>query len=119
MKWNDIYVLAGASATDLVELVSKRGGGGIAPSKMCISLLQASTPNPADSHSGGNSGGYSGRRRSSDKGGGVHMEALQISGPPGVFEEWKVGGVMVMKCSSIVVEVVVVVVVVVVAAAEQ
>ncbi|CAM9413217.1 unnamed protein product, partial [Laminaria digitata] len=85
VKWNDIYTLAGASAADLVDLVSRRGGGGIASSKMCISLLQASPLNSAEAQSGGKSG----RRRSSDKGGGVQMEALQISGPPGVFEEWK------------------------------
>lgn len=87
VKWTDVYARAGASASDLVDLVSRRGGGGIAPSKMCISLLQVSSMNPGDSHSGGNSG----RRRSSEKGGGVQMEALQISGPPGVFEEWNVG----------------------------
>ena len=114
VKWNDVYALASASATDLVDLVSRRGGGGIASSKMCISLLRVSPLNTAESYSSGTSGGFSGRRRSSDKGGGVQMEALQISGPPGVFEAWKVGGVLVAAAAAVVVVVVVVVIVVVV-----
>lgn len=91
MRWTDIYARAGVTAAELVDIVSERGGGGIRRSKMCISLLRESS---SLSSSTSPVGVDSGRRRlagGGNGGGGVAMfEALQIAGPEGVFEEWKV-----------------------------
>lgn len=80
-SWNKVYARTDVTAAEVVELVSNLGPAEVSQSKMCISLL--STPSGgtvADSH------GTAGRRR----GVGSLMEAVQIAGPSGVFQEWKV-----------------------------
>lgn len=77
-----MYATAGATSAEMVEIVSELGPAEVSPSKMCISLLRAQQV-PAEFLGTG--------RRSSYQGGGLtQMEAVQIAGPFGVFEEWKV-----------------------------
>lgn len=88
--WSDLYTRAGVTASEVVELVSNRGPAEVSTSKMCISLLRNFSSAVAPDYLG------SGRKRVSERGGGgagaPQMEAVQIAGPSGVFEEWKVRG---------------------------
>eukprot|EP00903_Cladosiphon_okamuranus_P007250 g7034.t3 len=85
--WKEVYATAGATAAEMVEIVSRLEPAEVSPSKMCISLLRAHEA-PADFRG-------TGRRRASASGQGpcsaslVQVEAVQIAGPSGVFEEWK------------------------------
>eukprot|EP00752_Nemacystus_decipiens_P001274 g1270.t1 len=74
--WKEVYATAGATAAEMVEIVSNLGPAEVSPSKMCISLLRAQQVPP--DYLG------TGRRRVVSQ-----MEAVQIAGPSGVFEEWK------------------------------
>ncbi|CAB1098165.1 unnamed protein product [Ectocarpus sp. CCAP 1310/34] len=87
--WSDLYTRAGVTASEVVELVSNRGPAEVSTSKMCISLLRNFSSAVTPDYLG------SGRKRASERGGGgagaSQMEAVQIAGPSGVFEEWKGG----------------------------
>ncbi|CAN0142172.1 unnamed protein product, partial [Ectocarpus sp. 12 AP-2014] len=89
--WSDLYTRAGVTASEVVELVSNRGPAEVSTSKMCISLLRNFSSAVTPDYLG------SGRKRASERGGGgagaSQMEAVQIAGPSGVFEEWKSSGV--------------------------
>lgn len=71
---------------ELMRVVSDRGGGGVNPAKMCISLLRPTTSGSDVDVVG------SAKRRGAGSGecGRGSLEAVQIAGPEGVFEEWKV-----------------------------
>ncbi|CAM9781452.1 unnamed protein product [Scytosiphon promiscuus] len=91
--WRDVYARAGVTAAEVVDLVSERGPAEVSASTMCISLLRASSSSSASVGRDDASEFHgSGRRRtggSGSVGGGVQMEAVQIAGPSGVFQEWK------------------------------
>lgn len=85
--WEDVYARAGVTAQELMVIIADRGGG-VNISKMCISLLRPTTAVGASDE-----GVASGRRRfhgAGDRDGGVQLEAVQIAGPEGSFQEWKV-----------------------------
>lgn len=93
--WSDLYTRAGVTASEVVELVSNRGPAEVSTSKMCISLLRSASSAVVPDYK---YLGSCGRKRASERGGGggragaPQMEAVQIAGPSGVFEEWKVKG---------------------------
>lgn len=83
------------TAAEVVDLVSEKGPAEVAASTMCISLLRTSSSSSLGG-GGGDANDFhgSGRRRlggSGALGGGVQMEAVQIAGPAGMFQEWRVG----------------------------
>lgn len=92
VKWDDVYARVGVTSSELIDLVEARGGGGISTSKMCISVLRPAATSCS----------AVGRRRSGEGAAGVQMEAVQIAGPEGIFEEWKVCGTR-LSCVSLVV----------------
>lgn len=99
VKWDDVYVRAGVTASELKDIIVARGGGGVRPSKMCVSLLESG----------------SGRRAAgAGKGGAV----VQIAGPDGAVREWKASAALLlsvgrdMACDNIFIYVAVVIVVV-------
>lgn len=75
-----MYVRAGVTASEVMELVAARGGGGVRPSKLCISVLRSSCRSIADTRK---------RAAGVTDGGGSSVEAVQIAGPEGVFQERK------------------------------
>ncbi len=90
-----MYARAGATAAEMVEVVSDLGPAEVSLSKMCISLLRVQEADAAMPDYLG-----AGRRRagasSSCSCSSRVLEAVQIAGPSGVFEEWKVGSGVVL-----------------------
>lgn len=77
-----------------MRVVSDRGGGGVNAAKMCISVLRPPT-------SGSDVDGVGSTKRrgaGGGEGGRESLEAVQIAGPEGVFQEWKV----ILKLPSVV-----------------
>lgn len=88
-SWKEVYARAGATAAEMIDVVSSLGPAEVSLSKMCISLLRAQDANTAMPDYLG-----AGRKRAGASSSSLSsrvMEAVQIAGPSGVFEEWKVG----------------------------